>query len=209
MWIFILKAACGTIRLCLFLKRFGWAFSSAFIRPITLSFKLLLTSLAIMVFLSGHLDNLDVSHQDIFSFINTGLLRCVAEFFTGTLAFRSWRSIKQLALPLWAWSIIELGAVYLIYLLLFMRKEYHSEVDFFAPAIFYCAVVVFAMEKGALSRLLFNLRYPGLISYTIYLYHLPLMISIRYLDNRHGWFAGIVPTIFFFALIGFPPSPTI
>jgi peptidoglycan/LPS O-acetylase OafA/YrhL len=42
-----------------------------------------------------------------------------------------------------------------------------------------------------------------LISYSIYLNHLPLMIFIRYLDNRHGWFNGIVPTVFFFTLIGF------
>lgn len=175
----------------------------AFIRPITSSFKLLLTSLAIMVFLSGYLDNLDVSHQNFFAFINAGMLRCLAEFLVGILAFRSWPVVRALKLPFWGWTLIEFGTLCLVYLLMFVRESYHSEVDFFAPAIYYVGVLVFSMEKGVLSKILFNVRYLGLISYSIYLNHLPLMIFIRYLDNRHGWFGSAVPVIFFFSLIGF------
>ncbi|RZA07368.1 MAG: acyltransferase [Moraxellaceae bacterium] len=77
------------------------------IRPTTSSLKLILISLAIMVFLSGHLDNLDVSHQNFFSFVNTGILRCLASFLAGILAFRSWRIIRTLKLSFFIFPMIQ------------------------------------------------------------------------------------------------------
>ncbi|HEY6528110.1 MAG TPA: acyltransferase [Cellvibrionaceae bacterium] len=174
-----------------------------FIRPTTSSFKLILTSLAIMVFLGGYLDNLDVSHQNFYAFINSGILRCLASFLAGILAFRSWRIMRKFELSFLVWSAIELATLFLVYLLMFVREAYHSEIDFFAPATFYVAVLVFSRENGILSKILFNFRYLGKISYSIYLNHLPVMIFVRYLDNRHGWFSNSVPIIFFFSLLGF------
>jgi peptidoglycan/LPS O-acetylase OafA/YrhL len=175
----------------------------SFIRPETSSIKILLTSLAILVFMSGNLANLDVSYQNLYAYINTGILRCMAAFLMGILACRSWLIIRKLELSLLAWNIIEFTAVFLVYLLMFVRESYQSEVDFFAPAIFYVAVLVFSMEKGIPSKILFNFRYLGKISYSIYLNQLPVMIFIRYLDNRHGWFGSYVPFIYFIFLIGF------
>lgn len=176
----------------------------AFIRPTTSSFKLLFTSLAIMVFLSSHVDNLDLSFQNFYVFINAGILRCLGLFLVGILAYRSWQVVRNLELSFVAWSVIEVIAVSLSCLLLFMRDEYHSEVDFFAPVIFYVVVLVFAMEKGILSMLLFNLRYLGKISYSIYLNHLSIMIILRYLTSKYNPWTGDFNAFYYFVvLIGF------
>lgn len=174
-----------------------------FIRPATPSFKLLFTSLAIILFLSGHIDNLDVSHQNLYGFINTGMLRCLGSFLFGILAFRSWCIVREFELNFLARSTIELAAVFLAYLFMFVREDYHSEVDFFAPVVFYFIVLAFSLEKGIFSKMLFKFRYLGEISYSIYLNHIPVMIFLRYLDNRHGLFGSSIPFVYFFVLVGF------
>lgn len=174
-----------------------------FIRPHTSSLKLLLLSLASLILLSGYFDNMDISFQNMFNLINGGIVRCLASFLMGILAFRSWRILRAREFNRAIGSALELLALGLTYLLIFKRQGHHSEVDFYAPVVFYLGVIVFAMEKGVVSKLLYNLRYLGQISYSIYLLHIPVLMLVWHIENNHHWFGPAVPYIFFSSLVFF------
>jgi peptidoglycan/LPS O-acetylase OafA/YrhL len=108
-----------------------------------------------------------------------GLVRCLAGFTIGILSFRLWRSDlgKRLATSKHASDIVAGAAIALLFF---------SGSDLFEVALFALLIVALAEGKGYTARFLSSgpVHWLGLISYSIYLVHYPV------LDSLGAWFAA-------------------
>ncbi|MEP9368097.1 acyltransferase [Xanthobacter sp. VNH20] len=113
-----------------------------------------------------------------------GLFRCVAGFFTGVIAYRLHEKWGDRRLPLaTAW---EVGIVALV--ALFVIRASHGPdavraLSLAAPLAFAAAVLVFAREQGAVSRLLRARPFAALgrWSYSIYMTHQLVLMAAAFL----------------------------
>lgn len=109
-----------------------------------------------------------------------GMLRCIAGFFTGVFVLLVWRSIRsRVALP--APTAMEAGAVAVA--CLFVAVAERSWLSFAAPFVFAPVVLIFAYQKGAISRLLVTrpMQAIGEWSYAIYMtaYFVALFFNLK------------------------------
>ena len=132
------------------------------------------------------------------SFMNStadfGLIRCFAGFFMGVVAYHghSWLRDKRLPLA----TLTEVGVVLLAGLFIAYAGQGPDEVGAFsvlAPLVFSAAILVFAREKGMLSKAMQvqPLRALGNWSYSIYLIHMPLLVLLGYGIWLYGSVAGV------------------
>ncbi len=109
-----------------------------------------------------------------------GFLRCLAGFFTGVLVLLIWRKLKmRIALP--APTAVEAAAVALA--VAFVTVADRSWLSFAAPFVFAPVVLVFAFQKGAISRALVTrpMQAIGEWSYAIYMtaYFIALFFNLK------------------------------
>lgn len=122
-----------------------------------------------------------------------GLIRCVAGFFTGVAAYFVHEAWRGRALPLATLAEVAVVALAALFMVIAGNgpDEVHA-VSVLAPAVFALAILVFAKEAGALSRLLHArpLRALGAWSYSIYMVHMPLLVLVGYGLWLYGDLAG-------------------
>lgn len=132
------------------------------------------------------------------SFMNStadfGLVRCVAGFFMGVVAYHIHDRLRDKPLPLA--TVTEIGVIVLAGAFIAMAGQGPDEVgpvSVLAPVAFSAAILVFAREKGLLSKALQvpPLRALGGWSYSIYLIHMPLLILLGYGIWLYGNVAGV------------------
>jgi peptidoglycan/LPS O-acetylase OafA/YrhL len=117
-----------------------------------------------------------------------GFFRCLLGFIGGHFAYQLWRRLPALrgatAAEVMTVILVTLFAVYLA----------NGPFAFLAPIVFGAAVVVFANERGALSRLLRGRFFVmlGALSYSIYMTHWFLHDSFRKILNIAEQKTGIV-----------------
>jgi peptidoglycan/LPS O-acetylase OafA/YrhL len=142
-----------------------------------------------------------------------GFIRCILGFSVGVLTWHAHR-----ALTLRSGTALELMSIGLIFA--FVWREGATSVSLAAPAVFALAVLVFAAEAGAVSRLL---RAPaclwlGARSYSIYMVH--LLIALLLIDcvklfrlggidlvsgtkiGRRLWEGDVVYLVYFLVVLG-------
>jgi peptidoglycan/LPS O-acetylase OafA/YrhL len=103
-----------------------------------------------------------------------GFFRCLYGFFVGNLTYRIWRSGRARAFFDGRWPA-ELAALALV--AIFVSLVGATEWSLAAPFVFAFVVLVFAHERGPVSRLM-NVRPVALLgiwSYSIYMVHAPLV----------------------------------
>jgi peptidoglycan/LPS O-acetylase OafA/YrhL len=125
-----------------------------------------LLGLSVIYFHTGHLD---VTTENYFLVVNSGMLRGLSSFLLGILAYRVYLKIQSMKPSMFVGNLLETGTVLLVLATLSNRSELHSALDFLTPIVFLLVVVVFALESGTLSAGLKKLNYLGEISYSIYL----------------------------------------
>lgn len=101
-----------------------------------------------------------------------GFFRCILGFFTGYVVFRVWRGAAARP-PRW---IGALEAPALIAVALFVTYGGNSRAAVTAPLLFALVVLIFAFEKGFVSRLMRARPAAalGAWSYSIYMVHVPI-----------------------------------
>ena len=131
------------------------------------SFVLALVSVAILMRFSKY--GMRESYQ-------WGLARCLYGFFLGTLAHEAWhRGASHVA----GGTIAELIAIAVVVgFITFVNG--HAALEYFAPPLFCIAVLVFAAERGFVSRILVT-RAPAALgrwSYSIYMVHTLILVVL-------------------------------
>ena len=132
------------------------------------------------------------------SFMNStadfGLVRCIAGFFMGVVAYHAHDWLRDKSLPLA--TVSEIVVILLSGLFIASAGQGPDEVgatSVLAPVAFSAAILVFAREKGLLSKALQirPLRALGVWSYSIYLIHMPLLVLLGYGIWLYGNVAGV------------------
>lgn len=138
----------------------------------------------LIAFLTGHLDT---HASNYFGVLNSGLVRGLSSFMLGIVCYRIYlrcknnsdAGIDRLA------RYLEPLCLIAVLVVVFARNGTHSHLDFLAPLLFMVVVVVFAFERGTLSRLLNRCSYLGVISYSIYLNQVTVLILLRHWLDWH------------------------
>ena len=101
-----------------------------------------------------------------------GMPRCIAGFSIGVLTFAIWQRISTFQLDERMAFVLEVACILCVVLFVSIVKQ--DQVSIVAPLLFAIVVLVFAAERGPISKLL---RLPpflflGALSYSIYIVHL-------------------------------------
>jgi peptidoglycan/LPS O-acetylase OafA/YrhL len=118
-----------------------------------------------------------------------GFVRCIGGFFAGVVTYHVHEATRERKLPLP--SVAEVGVVALAGLFMVLAGDGPDEVhalSLLAPVVFGAAILVFARERGALSKVLQvrPLRALGRWSYSIYMVHMPLLLLLSYAVWLYG-----------------------
>lgn len=118
-----------------------------------------------------------------------GFVRCIAGFFAGVATYHVHETLREKQLPLP--SVAEVGVVALAGLFMVLAGNGPDEVhalSVLAPVVFGAAILVFARERGALSKVLqvAPLRALGRWSYSIYMVHMPILVLLGYAVWLYG-----------------------
>lgn len=152
-------------------------FITKIIKNITL-FLLSLLGLIVIYYNTGHIDTHSTNY---YGFINSGLLRGIASFFLGIIAYRIYLYFKDAGRFKKLINYLEIVSVIGVIVILFGRTGKHSGIDIFSPFLFMVVVVIFSYELGWLSKSLKKLKYLGTISYSIYLNQFTVIMVLRYI----------------------------
>jgi len=123
-----------------------------------------------------------------------GAFRALLGFFAGVFCWRAWASLEDRADSLGGsrfWTCVE--AAMLVAVVTFVSMTGVSPANFAAPVIFFATVLVFSLERGALSRFAMrpSLTYLGRLSYSLYMIHFLIMTvglkMFRVLESKMGW----------------------
>lgn len=112
-----------------------------------------------------------------------GFIRCIAGFFTGVVAWHLHVRLREWRLP--AASLFELAALVLAGLFIThvgRGPDRVEPVSVLAPFAFAAVILVFARQRGLLSRLLKAAPFQALgrWSFSIYLLHMPVLLALTY-----------------------------
>ncbi len=154
--------------------------------------RLVPAALAIMLLAMGAI--LLVAPTYMNSTADYGFIRCIAGFFGGVLTYHLHQRFRHLHLPLatlWEMTAVVLAGVFITSV--GIGPDEVRPWSVLAPLAFGGAILVFAREGGAVSRVLRTrpLRALGCWSYSIYLIHMPLLILLGYGIWLYGDVAGV------------------
>jgi peptidoglycan/LPS O-acetylase OafA/YrhL len=133
--------------------------------------------------------SLDVHYQNLTVWANYGVLRCLAELATGLVAYRLYRAVVGRLEPSRATAtaaevVLLAGACALLF-----RPTWTSPYDVLVIPIFAALVFVLATGRGFVARalLLPPLRWVGKLSYSIYINHFLVVMSLSLIITTQWW----------------------
>lgn len=126
--------------------------------------------------------NLDTHYLNYFSYINSGIIRGMSSFSIGIISYIIYIKISKITFKVMYINILEVLILIILAIIIFNRKEPHSDMDFFAPFVFLFVVLIYSLEQGFISKLLSKISYLGKISYSIYLIQFPLIMILNYIN---------------------------
>jgi len=148
----------------------------------TRSYLLVAVAVGALFIIYSQSGDLDVSHENYFYYLNSGLLRGLASFFIGIIAYRVYRQCLAWKPELALASVIEVALLLAVVAIFYFRSSLRSEQDFIAPFLFCIVVVIYSLERGIVSLLFSKLKWLGDISYSVYLNHFTVIWLLLY-----GW----------------------
>ena len=121
-----------------------------------------------------------VTAENYYGIFNSGMVRCVCLFLCGVLTYRAYLSLQhsENLLQRIPWNVLEPLSILAVAFIILVRHKPVSDMDMFAPPIFMLLILVFAFDKGWISRLLRRTLYLGKLSYSIYLNHVPVIYLV-------------------------------
>jgi peptidoglycan/LPS O-acetylase OafA/YrhL len=139
--------------------------------------------------------SLDVHYQNLSVWANYGVLRCLSEAAIGLLVYRLYRAYGANIMPgRTGATIVEIVLLILIGTLLF-RRPFTSPADVLIIPLFAALVFWLAPARGWVARglLLPPLRWAGRLSYSIYINHFLLVMSLSLVTFKPWWlYFGLV-----------------
>ena len=136
--------------------------------------------------------NLYTYNEPIFGWLNSGLLRGLATFPLGIVAYRLFLRMRAREHP-WSRGFATAVEVLLMALLvasLFVAQWKMPWLQAYTPWLFLPLITVYALEWGYLSRGIRWLSYLGVISFSVYLNHAGLHILFNDIEFRE-WFLNL------------------
>lgn len=146
----------------------------------TRSYLLLAVAAGALVIIYSQSSDLDVSHENFFLVVNSGLLRGIASFFLGIIAYRGYRKCLALKTSAGGASFIEVALLLAVVATFYFRGSLRSDLDFIAPFLFCIVVVIYSLERGVVSSLFSKFKRLGEISYSVYLNHFTVIWLLLY-----------------------------
>jgi len=121
--------------------------------------------------------------ENYYGIFNSGLVRCICLFLCGVLTYRAYLMLQhsEHLLQRIPWNILEILSILLVAFIILTRRKPVSDLDMFAPPVFMMLILVFAFDRGLVSRLLAKTLYLGKLSYSIYLNHVPVIYLVFFL----------------------------
>lgn len=121
--------------------------------------------------------------ENYYGIFNSGMVRCVCLFLCGVLTYRAYLALQhsERLLQRTPWNFLELVTMLSVAFIVLARRKPVSDMDMFAPPVFMMLILVFAFDKGWISRLLRKTLYLGKLSYSIYLNHVPVISLVFFL----------------------------
>ena len=103
------------------------------------------------------------------------LVRCMAGFGTGVLAYQVYKCLRRIELPLP--NLLELLTVIAIVVTVVVTPQ---KFGWLVLPVFFCAILIFSLEQGNISRLLLHRSFVflGERSYSIYLMHAFIALAV-------------------------------
>lgn len=141
---------------------------------------LVCTSLFLLLIIFHNTSHLGTFYQNYYGMVNSGILRGVASFILGILAYRVYLFFKPIKASQSLYSFAELLSLALFLIIFLARDGKFSKLDFLAPFIFLVMVVAFSLERGLASSILKPFQFLGTISYSIYLNQIWILMGITY-----------------------------
>mgnify|MGYP006076439841 CR=1 FL=1 len=160
----------------------------------------LLISLACFVLMFYRTANLNLHYQNYFTFLNAGLIRGLASFLLGVIAYRLFSRISNHEIT--RASALEMGILIVMSAAIFLSSVIDARWDFLAAATFSLCVFLFAFQAGAVSKFLGRFQYLGTISYSVYLNQIAVLLLVRAVEGAWGG-NGLVSVSLYFTLLIF------
>ncbi len=161
----------------------AWSISTEFYTYLVFAAVCLLTAdrtarraVSLLLALGGAVVLARVSRYGMRETFDWGFFRCLYGFFTGALTYELWRTHRAAGLGGTAAEALAVAGV--IAFLTFAPGR--AALEYLAPPLFALAVLVFAAERGALSRLLTTrpMAALGRWSYSIYMVHTLVLVLL-------------------------------
>lgn len=166
--------------------------------PITSTiFCIFLAIICLIIITSNSPNFMDVHFVKIYGNLTGAVLRCTLGLCMGYIGFQVYQIINKINLPS-IWFVFSEIMVILLVLYTYCEINYNRDNDFVVPVISMVIIILFAVEKGCIFRILLwqKLNLFRQLSYAIYLVH-PLILFI-YNDFNISFRS---PYIFYYLLI--------
>ena len=185
----------------------------AFVSTRTPTWLLMAASVAAFALIAANNGSLGVSLPNYFAVLNSGLVRGIASFLLGVVAYRVHLAIQQRSSPAHRMdNALRLAVLAAAALLILVPRPDLGWMDFLAPPLFFATVVLFSNRATAgMSAWVRRFAYLGEISYSIYLIHYPIVQFMRFVNEvmKHKrwdegigqWLVDPVSGLFFYLLI--------
>lgn len=156
----------------------------------------LILALACVLAIFNGAHSLDVHYQNLTVWANYGVLRCLAEAAIGLLVYRGYMAFDGPAPALGrsASTAVEIVLLALIGTLLF-RRPFTSPQDVLILPLFAALIFWLASARGWVSQILLlpPLRWAGRLSYSIYINHFLVVMSLSLVIFKPWWlYFGLV-----------------
>ncbi len=126
--------------------------------------------------------SLGTYNQNLYGFLNSGMLRGIASFGLGILTYRAYRKLQGRRFSPGAATLAEGLLLAGTGVLVYSERMGWPALEIAAPPWFMLVVLWFALEPGWISRAARRWTYLGAISYSVYLTHASMMVLFN--DGR-------------------------
>lgn len=139
----------------------------------------------------GHLNT---HTQNYWGIVNSGLVRCFGAFLIGMITYYIYERFVN-----WRPSTFLMVVAFMVFSSIILTLPGGSLVGFTTPFLFGTVVVIFALGQGWLPNFLSKLSFLGDISFSIYLFHYPIILVFE-IYGIHETAVGVA--VFPFLIIG-------